>query len=262
MERAARTSAHVIGADDGGPAVYLVTGASRGIGVEWVKQILARGDSVIATCRTPSMATELQQVLDLHSGPGFGICLPLDVTSEDSVASLPSAIAATGKSPSIDVLIHNAGISAPTHPVDPLETADKKALMDCFETNCAGPLLVTQALLPMLRAGSGKKVFFVSTAMASMTGAAAGSVSYRTSKAALNMLGRLVALEHGIGTADSLAVTLCHPGWVDTDMGAAGDRSPPVKPVDSVSGMLKVVDSMGSHSIADFIDFEGNALEW
>ncbi len=263
MERAARTSAHVVAAAaDARPAVYLVTGASRGIGVEWVRQILSRGDSVIATCRNPSTSTELTQVLDAHSGPGFGLCIPLDVASEQSVASLSAAIAATGKVSAIDVLVHNAGISAPTHPVDPLETASKQALMDCFETNCAGPLLVTQALLPMLRAGSGKKVFFVSTAMASMAGAAAGSVSYRTSKAALNMLGRLVALEHGIGTDDGLAVTLCHPGWVDTDMGAAGDRSPPVRPADSVVGMLSVLDSMGPHSTADFVDFEGNALEW
>lgn len=261
MERAARTSAHVVAAT-AGPVVYLVTGASRGIGVEWVRQILSRGDSVIATCRNPSAATELTAVLDAHSGLGFALCLPLDVASEESVASLPAAIAATGKASSIDVLVHNAGISAPTHPVDPLEKASKQAMMDCFETNCAGPLLVTQALLPMLRAGSGKKVFFVSTAMASMGGAAAGSVSYRTSKAALNMLGRLVALEHGIGTEDGLAVTLCHPGWVDTDMGAAGDRSPPVRPVDSVAGMLSAVDSMGPHSTADFIDFEGNTLEW
>ena len=263
MERAARTSTHVVGAAHrAAPSVWLVTGASRGIGVEWVRQILARGDSVIATCRTPATATELNQVLEAHSGPGFGLCLPLDVASEESVSALPSAIAATGQSATIDVLVHNAGISAPTHPVDPLETANKQAMMDCFETNCVGPLLVTQALLPMLRAGSGRKVFFVSTAMASLAGAAAGSVSYRTSKAALNMLGRLVSLEHGVGTKDGLAVTLCHPGWVDTDMGAAGNRSPPVRPVDSVAGMLAVVDSMGPHSMGDFVDFEGNRLEW
>lgn len=258
MERVAHASAHVVG----GPAVYFVTGASRGIGIEWVKQILARGDSVIATCRTPSSATELNRAVDDYSGPGFAVCLPLDVASEVSVASLPSAIAATGLTNCIDVLIQNAGISAPTHPVDPLEMASKKALMDCFETNCTGPLLVTQALLPMLRVGAGKKMFFVSTDMASMAGAAAGSVSYRTSKAALNMLGRLVALEHGPGTEDGLAVTLCHPGWVETDMGAAGNRSPPVRPEESVAGMLKMVDSMGSHSNADFIDFEGNTLAW
>lgn len=262
MERVARTSAHVVNAAAGTPSVYLVTGASRGIGIEWVKQILARGDSVIATCRTPATAAELSAVLDAHSGPGFATCLPLDVASEESVAALPAAIEATGKASAIDVLVHNAGISAPTHPVDPLETATKPAMMACFETNTVGPLLVTQALLPMLRAGAGKKVFFVSTAMASMDGAAAGSVSYRTSKASLNMLGRLVALEHGSTTDDGLAVTLCHPGWVDTEMGAAGDRSPPVKPPDSVAGMLAVIDVMGPSSQGDFVDWEGNTLAW
>ena len=180
----------------------------------------------------------------------------------DAVAALPGLIDASGKAAAIDVLVHNAGVSAPTHPVDPLETATKSAMMDCYETNCVGPLIVTQALLPMLRAGGGKKVFFVSTAMASMETAAAGSVSYRTGKAALNMLGRLLSLEHGTETSDGLAVTLCHPGWVDTDMGAAGDRSPPVQPPDSVTGMLAVIDAMGAESNGNFCDWEGNTLAW
>ena len=227
-----------------------------------MKQILGRGDSVIATCRNPASAGELTAVLDGHAGAGFALCLPLDVASEASVAALPGLIDASGKAAAIDVLVHNAGVSAPTHPVDPLETATKSAMMDCYETNCVGPLIVTQALLPMLRAGGGKKVFFVSTAMASMETAAAGSVSYRTGKAALNMLGRLLSLEHGTETSDGLAVTLCHPGWVDTDMGAAGDRSPPVQPPDSVTGMLAVIDAMGAESNGNFCDWEGNTLAW
>ena len=117
------------------PTVFLVTGCSRGIGIEWAKQILARGDSLIATCRNPDSAAELNAVLAAHSGPGFAISLPLDVASEASIRALPEAIAATGKTSGVDVLVPNAGVSAPTHPVDPAETVSKAAMMDCFETN-------------------------------------------------------------------------------------------------------------------------------
>lgn len=260
------------------PTVFLVTGCSRGIGIEWAKQILARGDSLIATCRNPDSAAELNAVLAAHSGPGFAISLPLDVASEASIRALPEAIAATGKTSGVDVLVHNAGVSAPTHPVDPAETVSKAAMMDCFETNAVfsppplqprpalivrveqvGPMLVTQACLKLL--SPGKKIFFVSTAMASMErtdqASGGGSVSYRASKSGLNMVGRLIAAEWGLGTEADLAVTLCHPGWVDTDMGAAGNRSPPVQPPDSVSGMLTVIDQMGPQSTANFVDWEG-----
>lgn len=136
-------------------------------GVGWQ----ARGDNVVATCRNPGSATELQQVLDAHTSTGvvnWGACLPLDVASEESILGLPAAIDGLGKVGTIDVLVHNAGISAPTHPVDPVATATKAAMMSCFETNAVGPLLLTRALLPKLRAGTGKKIFFVSTNMASM----------------------------------------------------------------------------------------------
>ena len=120
-------------------------------------------------------------------------------------------------------------------------------------------MLVTQACLKLL--SPGKKIFFVSTAMASMErtdqASGGGSVSYRASKSGLNMVGRLIAAEWGLGTEADLAVTLCHPGWVDTDMGAAGNRSPPVQPPDSVSGMLTVIDQMGPQSTANFVDWEG-----
>lgn len=250
-------------------AIYLVTGCSRGLGTEWVRQLLARGDSVVATCRSPDNAAELQRVLEVHSASGkanFGLSLPLDVASEESVSALVSALEETGKVPAIDVLIHNAGISAPTHPVDPVSKASKSSLMSCFETNAVGPLLLTQALLPKLRAGKGKKIFFVSTMMASMEKTdpanGGGSVSYRASKSGLNMVGRCLAGEHGPLTEDGFMITLCHPGWCQTDMGSAGNRSPPVKIVDSVTGMLKVLGSMGSHSNADFLDFTGAQLPW
>lgn len=123
--------------------------------------MLARGDSVVATCRSPTTAAALQEVLTAHqaaagggSGDGggnFGLALALDVSSEESVRAFPGLLESAGVR-AIDVLVHNAGISAPTHPVDLCATANKAAMMACFETNAVGPLLLTQALLTQLRA--------------------------------------------------------------------------------------------------------------
>ena len=133
--------------------------------------------------------------------------LALDVASEASIAQFPAALDAASVA-AIDVLVHNAGVSAPTHPVDPFATATGSALRHCFEVNAVGPLLLTQALLPRLRAGTAKKIFFVSSIMGSIESTASGgSVSYRTSKAAVNMLGKCLAGEHGIGTDKACSMT-------------------------------------------------------
>lgn len=247
--------------DAGVKAVWLVTGCSRGIGIEWVRQILRRGDSCIATCRDPEAALRLQEVLKAHkpadgAASSIALCLPLDVADEGSIRGLPELLRSNGVE-KLDILIHNAGISAPTHPVDPVATASKDAMMRCYETNCVGPLLLTQALLPHLEAGRDKKVLAVSTDMASCTLTThGGSVSYRASKAGLNMAWRCLAGE--LHDTTGLVFTMVHPGWVHTDMGAAGGRAPPVTPSSSVEGMITVVDSMSDKFNGAFLDWEGN----
>lgn len=196
--------------------IFLVTGCSRGLGLEFVRQLLTRGERVIATCRSPAEATELSALV-AAAEPSGSTLLALDVSEEASIAKFP-ALLDEASIAAIDVLVHNAGVSAPTHPVDPVATATGSALRRCFEVNAVGPLLLTQALLPRLRAGRGRKVLVVSSIMGSIQNTkAGGSVSYRTSKAAVNMIGKCLAGEHGIGTDDELAITLCHPGWCDTD---------------------------------------------
>eukprot|EP00656_Telonema_subtile_P005210 TRINITY_DN12366_c0_g1_i2.p1 TRINITY_DN12366_c0_g1~~TRINITY_DN12366_c0_g1_i2.p1 ORF type:complete len:219 (+),score=52.73 TRINITY_DN12366_c0_g1_i2:117-773(+) len=216
----------------------------------------------IRDSRNPSTAAALQQLIESNSNRTFAHVLGLDVADEASVEVLPQALKELGVS-KVDCLIHNAGVSAPTHPVDPFASASKQAMIGCFATNAVGPLLVTQALLPLLRESEVRKVFFVSTVMASMAATTSGgAVCYRTTKAAENMVARCLAGEHGQGTEDRLLVTLCHPGWCDTDMGGAGGREPPVQPEESVAGMLAVVDGMGEHSRADFVDYTGRPLQW
>ena len=142
-------------------------------------------------------------------------------------------------------------------------------MLACFEINAVGPLLLTQALLPMLRlsAQQPRKLLIVTSEMGSLGNVLqpnrAGNVSYRSSKAAANMVGRCVAAE--LGTTEQLAVTLVHPGWCQTDMGTAGvpGRVPPVTPTESVAGMLKVMDGIEKAcGSANFVDYTGAAIAW
>lgn len=245
-------------------AVFLVTGSSRGLGLEFVRQLLERGNSVIATCRDPASASALHSIIAHHvKKDNFAHVIDLDVANAESIFGLPNKLDDLSVK-SIDVLIHNAGVTAPTHPDDPFASATAKALHDCFDVNAVGPLLLTQALLPKLRESATKKVFFVSTVMSSLNlTTTGGSVSYRVTKCAENMVAKCLAGEHGLGSSDRLLVTLCHPGWCDTDMGSAGGRTPPVSPSISIEGMLKVIDSMGApHSTANFLDYTGSSVEF
>jgi len=245
---------------------YLITGCSRGLGLEFVRQLIDQGDhTIIATCRSPVDASQLKALVrQADTGGCILHMIELDVADEGSIAKLPAQLDLFGVE-HIDVLIHNAGISAPTHPIDLVATAKAAVLRQCFDVNAVGPLMITQTLMPWLAGASGRppcRVLFVSSIMGSIEKTNAGSVSYRASKAALNMIAKCIAGEHGVGTKHDLRITLCHPGWCDTDMGSAGGRSPPVKPADSVAGMLCVVENMGDNSKADFLDYTGSPIGW
>ena len=150
------------------------------------------GSTVLATCRRPEAATELAALLEgsTHASP-----IELDVASEESVAALPAQLDALGVG-AVDAVIHNAGAAASTHPVDPVASARKSEMARCFEINCCGPLLLTQALLPRLRISDRPKVLFLGSDMGCVSSTVSGgegwtsSVSYRCSKAAAHMLMR------------------------------------------------------------------------
>ena len=223
-------------------STWLVTGANRGIGLEMVRQLVARGDTAIATARRPDDAAALRDL-------GVKL-LPLDVADGASVRRMRELL---GDTP-IDVLVNNAGVGGPGRSIADL---DVDAVRATLEVNTLGPIRVTQALLPNLRAGSGKKIAHVTSLMGSIAdNGSGGAYGYRASKAALNMFNKNLSLE--LGREGFICVVL-NPGWVKTDLG--GERAPTAVD-DSVRGLLRVIDQVVADDNGTFINHDGRRLPW
>ena len=226
----------------------LITGANRGIGLEFVRQLLARGDRVVATCRHPGKATALNTLAGEY--PGRLRVLPLDVANDKSRAELVRELPLVCER--IDLLVNNAGV---LHSGERFGELSPAHLEDSFRINAGGPLLLTQALTPTL--ADGATVANLSSMLGSIAGTAQfGTPSYNISKAAQNMA--TVLLAHALRDRDIKVVAL-HPGWVQTDMGGAGAQ---VAPADAVTGMLKVIDGLRPQDSGRFIDWCGEAMVW
>ena len=234
----------------------LITGANRGIGLEFARQLLARGEHVVATCRHPGKATALNALAGEY--PGRLHVLPLDVADAKSrtalVGELPLVLGDDddGAPTRIDLLINNAGV---LHSGERFGHVEAAILEDSFRTNAIGPFLLAQALAPLLNDGA--RIANLSSVMASI--ASRGefrSPSYCASKAAQNML--TVQLAHALA-ARGIVVLALHPGWVQTEMG--GEHAT-VPTADAVRGLLQVVDGATPAQSGSFLDWRGGALPW
>ena len=229
----------------------LVTGANRGLGLEFVRQLLARGDRVVATCRHPGKATALNPLAGVH--PGRLHVLPLDVADPKSIAELVRELALLddGGAP-LDLLVNNAGV---LHSGERFGTVSAANLDDSFRTNARGPFLLTQALARSL--ADGAKVANISSQLGSIAAVDGfGTPSYAISKAAQNMATALLA--QALAERD-ITVLALHPGWVQTDMGGAGAQ---LTPTQSVAGLLAVIDGAIVADSGRFLDHHGQPLAW
>ena len=234
----------------------LVTGANRGLGLEFTRQLLARGDRVIATCRQPGRAHALNHLIGEH--PGRLHLLPLDVAAPKShaelVRELPLVLGGIDDDGAarLDLLINNAGV---LHSGERFGKVAAATLDDSLRTNAVGPFLLTQALAPQLVDGG--KVANLSSELGSIAGKDAfRTPSYSISKAALNMATALLAralAERGI------VVIALHPGWVQTDMGGAGAE---VAPQEAAAALLRVIDRADAGDSGRFFDRHGVPLPW
>lgn len=219
----------------------LVTGANRGIGLALVRQLAARGDHVIATCRHRSEAL---------SATGARVEAPIDVGDDAALADLARRLDGTR----IDQLWLNAGVLER----DALGKIDAKGFDGVrrqIEVNAVGPLRVAQAMLDRL--GRGSKIAIVTSRMGSIAdNDSGGYYGYRASKAAVNAIGKSLAVDlapHGV------TVLLLHPGYVATDMvGGHGDITPAV----AAERMIALVDSSGIEQSGSFLHSNGSALPW
>ncbi|MFZ5636180.1 MAG: SDR family oxidoreductase [Pseudomonadota bacterium] len=226
----------------------LVTGANRGIGLEFVRRLLARGDRVVATCRHPGKATALNTLAGEY--PGRLHVLPLDVGVEKSRAELARELPLVCER--LDLLVNNAGV---LHSGERFGALSQATLEDTLRTNTVGPLLLLQTLAPTL--ADGARVANLSSMLGSIAGTERfGTPSYNISKAAQNMATVLAA--HALRDRGIVVLAL-HPGWVQTDMGGEGAQIPPAE---SVAGLLRVVDAATLADSGRFLDWQGRPMAW
>jgi NAD(P)-dependent dehydrogenase (short-subunit alcohol dehydrogenase family) len=216
--------------------------------LELTRQLLARGDRVEAGAREPSRATELGKLAE-KSGGRLRVHA-LDVAVDASVRSFARDV---GLEP-IDLLINNAAVMGQRDV--PLADLDTDSVLRAFSVNVVGPLRVTKALLAPLRAGKAKVVNITSTMGSIADNRSGGSMDYRLSKAALNMLTR--NLDHELAE-EGIQVFALHPGWVKTDMGGA---NAPLAVDASVHALLEVIDRLGAKESGGFFNQRGEAFPY
>ncbi len=227
------------------PPTVLVTGCSRGLGLEFVRQWLARGSLVIAAARNPDSSAELSALLDQH-GEQLRV-LQLDVADERSVEVFASEVGNI----EIDILINNAGILT----IETLAKMDFGAILEQFKVNALGALRITQALLGNLRDGA--RIVNITSRMGSLDdNTSGGYYGYRMSKAALNMATRSLAVDL---KSRGIIVVALHPGMVQTDMTRSYGM---LTPEASVTGVNQLIDKLTLDQSGLFLHYQGTPLPW
>jgi NAD(P)-dependent dehydrogenase (short-subunit alcohol dehydrogenase family) len=225
---------------------WVVSGASRGIGLELVRQLVARGERVTASVRNEAARDVLLASLAAQHARVETKLFDM----RDSAAIDAAARTIAGP---IDVIVANAGVGGPS-PQTPLEVDLEKAL-DVFSINTLGPLRLVCALLPHLN-GANPRIALVSSRLGSTTDVRPASAVYAASKAALNKLAQCLAEEL---KPRGIVVVALHPGWVRTDMGG---HSAPLSVQESASGIIATLDALTLADTGSFIDHRGESVAW
>ncbi len=221
-------------------AKIVITGANRGIGLAMTRRFLDAGDEVLALCRAPDGASDLQ-ALAREAGGRLSIG-QIDISDE---ASIERAAANVGP---VDVLINNAGIIGGEDQA--LETIDIDAWMNAFKVMAIGPFLVTRAFLPGLKQAKGK-VVFISSQLAATAWPYGGYYSYASAKAAGNRVVHSLALDL---KDDGVTLISVHPGYVQTDMGGPNAE---IRPEDSAEGIHRLVGTLKPEASGGFFKWNG-----
>ncbi|GHA81849.1 SDR family oxidoreductase [Cognatilysobacter bugurensis] len=231
------------------PRQCLVTGANRGLGLEFCVQLLISGANVVATTRSTGRATKLNSLVAKY--PGRLHVLPLDVSDAKSVAELVRELPLVAEGP-FDLLINNAGV---LHSGERFGHVTAANLDDSLRTNASGPFLLSQSIAESL--ADGAKIANISSQLGSIENTTAFyTPTYAISKAAQNMATRLLAnalRERGI------VVLALHPGWVQTEMGGPDAQ---IEPRVAVEGLLRVIDDAGLDDSGRFFDYTGRPMPW
>jgi NAD(P)-dependent dehydrogenase (short-subunit alcohol dehydrogenase family) len=228
----------------------LITGANRGLGMEFARQYGNDGWRVFACCRYPDRAAELTDLA--RASDGRLSLHPLDVSREPTISELAEAL--QGKT--IDILLNNAGIYGDeSH--DDFGKIDYERWVETFRVNAMGAMRVTEAFVGNVASSEKKVLAFLSSLMGSISdNGSGGCYLYRSSKAALNAIVKSLSIDlksRGVKTV------VLHPGWVKTDMGG---ENAPLLPPESVAGMRRVLDGLEAKDSGRFLSYEGAELPW
>jgi NAD(P)-dependent dehydrogenase (short-subunit alcohol dehydrogenase family) len=229
-------------------STVLITGANRGLGLEFSRQYAQSEWAVIACCRKPEQAAQLKQ---LAAGSSIQI-EALDVADFAQIDALSKKL--TGQS--LDILINNAGIYSDQR-LTGFGCLDYQAWDMSFRVNVLAPVKMAEAFLGQLKRGDNKLIVSISSLMGSIAdNGSGGSLLYRSSKAALNAAMKSLSIDlsrQGIG------VLTLHPGWVKTDMGGANAL---INSEESVSGMRRLITDYRPDQSGGFYNYRGDRLPW
>lgn len=228
----------------------VITGVSRGIGFALAKKFLKEGHTVFGSARKAD-AEGLLRLQETY--PSSFIPFVVDVSDTTSIARAKTQLEAHCSV--IDILVNNAGIYL-GHELDSFKNVDSDAILTSFTCNALGSFRFTQALYPLLQGSEAARVCNISSVIGSIAfQSAQHEYAYTTSKAALNMLTRLMQLQL---KKDGITVCAMHPGWVQTDMG--GPQAP-LTPAESAEGLYTQILNW-SNDDHPFIDYLGKKIPW
>lgn len=222
-------------------STVLITGAARGLGLDFVKQYAAKGWKVHACARTSEALKQVEGDIHAHK---------LEVTDYDAVKALTAKL----KGEAIDVLICNAGVAG--REAGDLGRIDPKVWRDTFEVNALAPLMMAEAFVDHVAASKDRKLIAISSRLGSITHNDGARYAYRASKTALNMEWKSLSKDTA---AKGLICVVLHPGWVQTDMGGG---SATLTIDQSVPAMVKVIDGLKPADNGRFFNYDGAELPW
>ena len=227
----------------------LITGANRGIGLEFAKQYLADGWRVYAACRDPNSASELRQLAD-KSGDKLRI-LALNVTDPASV----KAAAAELNGQAIDLLHNNAGVGGVRGQT--IGNIDYEAWAKVLDANTMGPMRVSEAFVDHVAQSKRKLIVTLTSGMGSIAdNTSGGSFPYRSSKAAVNMVMRSLAIDLA---PRGITCVVVNPGWVRTDMGGPHATQ---TTTESVTMLRRLIETLGPVQSGKFFNYNGREYAW
>ena len=225
-------------------ATWIITGGNRGIGKEFIHQLLSKNHTIITGVRNPKQMDIDHELLSIFK---------LDVSDSQSVVEFAQSV--LQQTNQVDVLVNNAGRMDGRWQT--IGEVDPDLSLEVLNVNTIGPLRVTQALWPLLEKTSNSKVANISSLMGSIDDCLSGrSYAYRTSKTGLNMITKILSVE---GRDTDISVSCYHPGWVQTDMG--GERAP-VQAHESVEGLIGLIEMQDGERSGRFFEYTGVELPW